>query len=616
MRSRVLHFDFSGRASSVASIQTMCHVPSLHDLCLRCVIAQLADFPAAQMSGVPYRIRYGLFRSLSLVDLWKYEDVIGQQVGVDTTRVWDEFVRDRQVDVTGLDFVHGSSEAPPCGKTIFSESLHDVRELCFQRLWNDLHILKCTRKTSLVLPVQKLLFSLPHDPFEREFTDQVPPELRVSAPSDSVLTRCYVRSFIIAVVQAASRARPRYLRHSSIMDYLKPRRNPSEMEKTQAIVKQLLSNVIAVNTPSEEIGEAWFTALLSNGMPTLKLCVHYDLFQYILSGVQKCAETKKLDELIIRLRDELAPILEISRFTEEVMKSHSPHLRLLEITSLHQPNLVGHVQAATLAKFATPLQWFLQQPHFTCLRLSGVIDTSVARSLVSTFLSTPCASPQRLELAGMYAGHKIVEGVVSLPKINDHYSHKFLLLDSIRMADAKRLNMNKYLLNSKVVDQHYLPNPANRISTGTSSLTSWLFGLPNLKVGSLEIFDYSKNCIDNAIPSTASIDQLKMFVVARSEEECIWTRLLFNTAMNHPVLSKCLWDLRFLKRSSRRDYYLAALTDVLLKQVPLGNLSILSITINKNIEQSAVLKVHHNVSPLSRLAFDIDTGTSIREKNL
>ena len=69
------------------------------------------------------------------------------------------------------------------------------------------------------------------------------------------------------------------------MNYLKPKRDLLEQRKTQAIVKQLLSNVTAVNTPSEEIGEEWFDFLLSN----------YDLFQYVVIVVRKCACRKEED---------------------------------------------------------------------------------------------------------------------------------------------------------------------------------------------------------------------------------------------------------------------------------------------------------------------------------
>ena len=91
--------------------------------------------------------------------------------------------------------------------------------------------------------------------------------------------------------------------------------------ETETILKQLLSNVVAVNTPCEEMEEAWFEALLSNGIPTLKLCVRYDLFKYVQSCVRKCAERKKLDELIIRLRDKVIPIFDISRLISRFRSS-------------------------------------------------------------------------------------------------------------------------------------------------------------------------------------------------------------------------------------------------------------------------------------------------------
>ena len=590
-------------------------VVSLQDQCIRCVTAHLVEFSAEHMSKVPYRLRYGLLRSLSLADVWKLENVLAEQVGVDVTRVWEQFMRDHRVSSTGLDFVHGYHEEPPQGKATFTKSLSD-REICFQRLWNDLQVLKQKRDPTSVPSIQRLLFSLSYDPLDRDFSELVPEELKLDSIAGEVLARSVVRLFIVAAIQVASRARPMFLRHCSIMDYLKPKRRLLEQRKTQAIVKQLLSNVTAINTPSEEIGEEWFDLLLSNGKPTLKLCVRYDLFQYVVIVVRKCAEKKKIDELIIRLRDDVLPVLELSSFTIE-MTSHFPHLQLLEINSLHKPQV--SILSAIPAKFAPSLQRFMENPHFSCLRLSGVVTTAVARSLVLTFLSTPCASKQRLHLANMCTDRNALDSKdQSLPERNDYYSHKHLSLDSVRMTHAKEFNMHIYQENSDVIEQYYFPNTENHHSKN-GTLTSWLLRLRNLKIGSLEIYDYHSNYFHGTVvPSTARIDVLKMFMVITSEEKCIWTDPLFDTIIVHPTLQKCLLDLRILKlSSSRNNYYLKALSDVLLQRASSGNLSILSITVNKNHETSAVEQVQQAVSSsLPRLVFDVETGIHVQERHL
>ena len=464
---------------------------SLEDLCLRCIVAHLPQFSAEQISRVPYKLRYSVLQSLPLVDLWRLEDLIEERMGVDTARLWEQFTRHNNVSLTGLDFVHGYCRNPPKGKAVFSDSPGN-REICFQRLWNDLEALRLES-------IQSLLFVPHHDPFGRKLSELVPVELKVEAMVEETLTHCAVEAFMVEAIQVVSRARPQYLRH---MQYLKPAPSLDSLAKlkTETILKQLLSNVVAVNTTCEEMEEAWFEALLSNGIPTLKLCVRYDLFKYVQSCVRKCAERKKLDELIIRLRDKVIPIFDI---IADITLSQFRHLRLLDINSLHHPCLAR--QKTMLTQFSSTLQSFMQQPQFSCLRLSGVISTEVGKSLILTFLSTPCTSVQRLEISTMYDDREWVNEMGQrLPTDNDYYTHKCLFIDSIRMVHAKFLNTNKYLVNADAVNRYYFPKSENRFAE-CGTLTSWLFGLPDLKIGSLEIHDY-----------TTAIAPMPLFAVQRT----------------------------------------------------------------------------------------------------
>ena len=81
--------------------------------------------------------------------------------------------------------------------------------------------------------------------------------------------------------------------------------------------------------------------------------------------------------------------------------------------------------------------------------------------------------------------------------------------------------MHKYQENPDVIEQYYFPNTENHHSKN-GTLTSWLLRLPNLKIGSLEIYDYHSNYFHGTVvPNTARIDVLKMFMVIASEAKCI-----------------------------------------------------------------------------------------------
>lgn len=596
-----------------SDLKKMSQIASLEDFCLQCVVVQLHKFSAKEMSRVPYRLRYKILQNLALADLWKRERIIGQRMGVDMGRVWEQFARDHCVSTEGLDFIHDGYNYHPEGKATFLDSIDD-REICFQRLWTDLEALRHYRKPEDVPGIHSLLFSPAHDPFHKDFPELVPADLKVDDATQDTLTRCVVKDFVVKAIEVLSQGRPRYFHHSGIMHYLKPSRDNLKQQKRHKIVEQLLSDVIAVNTPSEEIEEEWFDELLSNGVQTLKLCVRYDLFQYVQSGVKKCSKKKKLDELIIRLRDEVIPMLELSRLIGEITFCQSSYLRLLDISSLHQQHLAE--QTKTLVSFTSTLLSFLRRPHFACLRLSGVIGTTQGKSLILTFLSTPCSSAQRLEISSMYADREEMQEEQTLPADNDYYTHKSLFLDSVRMMHAKVLNMDKYRANIKTIREYYLTNVANtRVRNG--SLTSWLLSLPTLKVGSLEIHDYSRTCANADINATSCIEALKAFIVFRNEEEeCMWSSSLFRTAVALPTLRKCLWDLRFLSLSKRRNYHLEKLLDTLRECLPSENSRILSITVNKNIEPSLVEKMEQNILSIPELAFTIETNSCVQEQHL
>eukprot|EP00731_Ephydatia_muelleri_P008008 Em0004g346a len=504
-------------------------VVSLKEQCRQWILSRFFEFSDLEISSVPCGLRRKILPldRLSLVDLWRLEKRRLTE-GMDVNYLWNQVVAVKGVSLYGLDFVHFYDIQPPKCKANFNHSIGG-KDICFQRLWKDLE--NFSQRRGMLQPIHVLLFSTPSGGMK-----DVPPEFMLT----DTQPRLYIAQMALKLVVDCGYL-PSFLSYGPLMDVLQSKENVE-------IMKHLTSQVIGVNAPCEKMNDEWFERVLSNSMPTLKLSLHYDTLSNIHDHVLKCGARKKLDELIIRLKDEQKTTGsdELTTFTTRVLQSHSSHLRLLEITSLHPSHMgMSGRGAVTSISSASSLLWFLQQPHFSCLKLSGVISTTVGKSLIFTFLSTPCTSQQRLELSSMVP-ETADSSVQSLPVNNDYYLLKSLLIDSTCMAHAKMLSLNKYLLNNRAVEQFYNKHYQPACARKRSDLTSWLFKLPNLKVGTLQLYDYDTNCTNITVPSTVCIETLKVFMVFKFHNDTysIWTYPLFVSAMQLPSLCKCIWDIR------------------------------------------------------------------------
>ncbi|KAL5496478.1 hypothetical protein EMCRGX_G012774 [Ephydatia muelleri] len=557
----------------------MDNVVSLQEQCLRCITSQLLDFTIEEVSSVPYKWRHEfvLFHKRSLVDLWRIEK-LGILKDEDLEIYWDQAVIDRGLSFSGLDFVHRCDLQPPKCKAIFRRSIGG-RDVFFQRLWKDLEA------GTAAHIIRESLFSPSSD------------SLRKS--QQQLLYGRLQSSFVVEALKLAVDCgfRPSYLSYSRLMKLFKSAEGAETM-------KLLTSRVIGVNTTCEGIGEEWFENVLANPLPTLKLSVHYDTLCNIRDCVLKCGTRKKLDELIVRIDEDNAIIEDICSFTNEVILSHFSHLRLLEISSLYQSHWAEAGGTVTLIVCASPLVWFLQQPNFHCLRLSGVISTTLGRSLIFTFLSTRCTSQQRLELRNMVL-ETADSSVQSLPERNDYYIWKYLLIDSICTVRGKEWNGNGYTLNMDEVKQL---GSAAQFTGKEGSMTSWLFKLPNLKIGTLQLYDYDTNCTNITVPSTVCIETLKVFIVFKSDQVCYtWTSPLFTSVMQLPLLCKCTWDIRTFGVPQNGNQYLRYLSDVLLakKYSRLRTLE-LSISIDRDVIPNHLMKFNTEMSTQSMINVELN----------
>ena len=576
-------------------------VVSLKEQCRQWILSRFFEFSDLEISRVPCGLRRKILPldRLSLVDLWRLEKRRLTE-GMDVNYLWNQVVAVKGVYLHGLDFVHFYDIQPPKCKANFNHSIGG-KDICFQRLWKDLE--NFSQRRGMLQPIHVLLFSTPSGGMK-----DVPPEFMLT----DTQPRLYIVQMALKLVVDCGYL-PSFLSYGPLMDVLQSKENVE-------IMKHLTSQVLGVNAPCEKMNDEWFERVLSNSMPTLKLSLHYDTLSNIRDHVLKCGARKKLDELIIRLKDEQKTTGsdELTTFTTRVLQSHSSHLRLLEITSLHPSHMgMSGRGAVTSISSASSLLWFLQQPHFSCLKLSGVISTTVGKSLIFTFLSTPCTSQQRLELSSMVP-ETADSSVQSLPVNNDYYPLKSLLIDSTCMAHAKMLSLNKYLLNNHAVEQFYNKHYQPACARKRSDLTSWLFKLPNLKVGTLQLYDYDTNCTNITVPSTVCIETLKVFMVFKFHNDTYsnWTYPLFVSAMQLPSLCKCIWDIRTSTALDKGAIHFCNLSEILLnhKDLTLMKLEELTISIDQDLSDSAfeITRQKSEVTAiLPKLKFMFFTRTSL-----
>ena len=526
-------------------------------------------------------------------------------------RVWKHVCHSR-FDPSGLDFVHRDDPHPPKRGKVFSRSI-GYREVCFQRLWSDLD--KSKHDTGHIYNVLRLLFSAPVGPLKKDFFERAltvlksfPRSKRTSDYSMQYCNRLQPGQIELCIkdvlaLMVSNGWLPSHFTCSPVSEYLTDTLGTNR--------DRLLSRVEFVSATSEQMREEWFEILLSNPVATLNLSVQYDQLSKIDSSVEKCVSRKKMEELIIHLNDANLPVGILCGFTDKLLQSRN--LRLLEITSLHPPLFSDG--ASNTNALVYPIVNFLRQPNFLCLRLYNVVDTSTAKSLILTFLSTPCLSEQSLEMGGLIPGDDMVccssSKEQTLPSANEHYHFKNLVLDSVKMVDNETLEMNAGL---KIEDVFVCDG-------GQGSLSTWLFGLKNLMVGRLLLKDYSTNVDHISVPRTVLVGKLTIFVVLPYDcpHTSVWTNSFFTSVVGHPLFLKCTWHLR-LKASPSHPFQCCEVIDnlspILLEHVPLGGLGELSVTVNENIEylcKQNMVKLMEAVRTMLQLKLDITSaGSSYR----
>lgn len=575
---------------------------SLQDLCRWFVGAHLEEFPSRHMAGMPYSLLYGLMETLPVIAIWKLE-AQGVTRGLDMDRVWGQ-VCDSRCDLSGLDFVLRQDDPhPPKRGPAFSRSI-GCREMLFQRLWSDLDKSRCD--PAHMYSVLKLLFSAPAGYLKHNFIERgldVLKSLPRSKGSANDLKRYFERLLPNQIEPSIKDVlslmvnygwQPSHITGSSIVGYL---------NDSHGTTSQLLNQVQYVSATGEQTQKEWFEILLSNPIPTLGLSIRYGDFSEIESSVEKCGEKKKLEELIVHLNDTQLPIKRVCGLADKLLLSRN--LRLLEITSLHQPHFIDETGMNALAY---SLVDFIKEPNFLCLRLHNTVTILTAKSLILSFLSTPCLSEQSLELGGLIPDDDGRVYQPALPSTNEHHCFKSLVLDNIRLINNETLEMTN--ANLKIEDVF--------VRDGQCSLSHWLFGIHNLKIGKLLIKDYSTNIDEIIVPRAVNIGKLTIFVVLPSNHShrSIWTNAFFTSTISHLLLHKCAWHLR-LKTSPSHPFQCCEVIDdlssVLLEHVPLGGLRELSITVNENIEhlcKSNLALLMEAVGSLVQLNFEVTSAGS------
>lgn len=567
------------------------------------VSAHLDELDPRQMAELPYGMRYVLMETLPVVDIWKLEKQ-GVTQGLDMDRVWSEVCTSHgDFYSSGLDFVHLHGDPhPPKRGPIFHRSI-DCKEMLFQRLWADLE--KSRNNLGYLHHVLKLLFWAPAGPLRNNYFERASNALNslssLDGPSRPRTTQCVEqlkpKEIIKNVLSLMMNSgwRPSHLVYSPLVECMK---------ENKGDIEQLLSRVQFVSATAGQTKDECFETLLSNPIATLGLSVQYDRFAAVKPCVQECMKRKKLEELIVHLNDVRLADGQLAGLTDELFLSR--HLRLLEITSLHHLD-AGDDETATVA-FRSSLIAFLQRPAFLCLRLYNVTTVSTAKSLIVTFLSTPCLNEQTLELGGLTPDAE-QERCFKLPdtKESPHPFNKSLVVDNVAMINEETLEMNTDLRIEDVF-----------LCDSRGSLASWLFSLHNMKVAKLLLKDYSVNIDHIAVPETVRVGKLTIFTVLplNHNHRSLWTNTFFTSALSNPLLRECAWHVR-LSPSPSHPFQCREVVDdlcpVLLEHVPRGCTKKLSITINENIEHLCKSNLGHLMeatSTLRELQLDVAMGGS------
>ena len=559
---------------------------SLIDLSCSTVEAHIRALSISELLRLPLIQRYQLLDYLSALDVLRLTESEFTE-GLDEEKIWEG-----RCEGTGIDFTHFRDQDPPKHKVMFSTSIAP-KDVYFLSLWTGIdRVIKSAGSRGVMDDLMTLLFS---DKMKRDYSKRIPNALGIklkaltsaeseALPNDSVTmsNRDCMRDVLILVLESGYR--PSYISYNALMTHL-------EMRGDHDLLEKVLSKVTAVATPGQEMTKMWFEILLENAMPTLKLGVKDDCLSHICSCMQRAAERKGIEQLVLYIMDEEIHYRRLAGFLRKMSVSHQ--ITLLELVAPNSKiNRLSNVWHQHLKYLISYLLDFIQMPTFQCLRLYGVVTSTAAKNLISTFLSTPCSSPQSLELDRMHldTGSTFHENEQNLLMKNTFYRFKTLVIDSIDIEDAESLGMHKYL---RIKSSRLQNSCSGKIDSSFASISDWLLTQPNLKIGFLELRDYAYVTNDICIPSTATIENMKLFITVVRDAQGQWKSQLFFTALTNPSLQELTWHCRYsVKFFSERFLKSSAFTELLSSSIinhpPRQSLTKLTITINNVFDYKQV----------------------------
>ena len=571
--------------------------------CWSCSVlaANIGAYPLCELLRLPLAQRYQLLDNLSSLEIWRLESD-GFTEGLDTEAVWKE--RCAVTPITGIDFTHQKDQDPANFKIEFYTSITS-RDAFFLSLWDKLDKMIKERK---YVHIESLLSMLFGDKTTSDYSRRIPDTLRTAfglmvsadqptsngigvlnnefilSPDSTKMVGSCMKDVLNLVLETGYR--PSHIAYNAMMSYL-------EENEEYTLLERLLSKTIAISTHGEGLGKKWFEILLGNSNTTLKLGIKGGYLSSVCIPVLKAAERKRIEELVLYIKDEEICFKKLSDFLHAL--SHRNQIVLLDITA-YQSNLSNYRYKLDHFKtFISFLHCLIKEPKFQCLRLCGLVTTTAAKSLILNFLSTPSLNPQTLQIDRMYNdsdgdGSAVRERELQrhpLPRTNTFYSFKTLIIDSIDSESAKTLRMHKYL---KIKEDTV--KPSHDCEYG--SVSDWLLTLPNLKIGCLELKDYDRNCGKVNIPSTACIERMKIFLIFGHgrRRNLQWLSPMFITTWTNPSLQELTWHSRHNCNGGLGFHdYAEGLESALLNHVPGRSLKKLRITINYYFDDESISEV-------------------------
>ena len=549
---------------------------SLEETCFKYVVCHLGTFPYDVLQRLPNVLRYKILLCLPITVIWRLEATSFIH-GLDMEMVWRQLCDDRlapQVNFynlhwlccrgterclnsshdrgtmtsVGFPFVFHDcvvSNHSPVGSNSINHHLLSSRSLIFLSLWKVLysaksfsenrnfltqmlfssHFLLETGHPSLTLPSKShcILLNVLNVPIELAPLHQ--PSLPTPAFSSVTSYNCYVNT-LISFLALDCYVRPTILYVNLSYTFL--------IQQSAKVLHELLYNIDTLSLEYSSSFKCLLDAALHKPDQFLVLAIRGKGAATDIIHSAQCH--KKLN-----LEFSFSGRNNSERELTTLITTLSQHITSLDITFNSLPEPSRNLAHQCLA--------LVQMSHIHRLSLDGVLNAEYAKSVVTAYFTTPSSHPQRLEVKNI------------LLATEDNFC-----LDPVVFLDMQESN-------------DYWKLKSLCISGDSGGFSSWILGLSQYKMFSLDIVDYTANFDGEMINQTIQVEKFNLSISAahKTLNSSILCKILM--AVASPTLCCMSLDLN-CRTSAGTSSTLVYLTLFLKEQSKLGSLVMFHIHIH------------------------------------